>query len=77
MVYLVPCDFPSQIAIITSASFTIFSFLISGANLLKKFRYACKYEDRSANGQILNFIRNFVSDFENEHGDIKIVSETK
>ena len=41
-------------------------------SLLKKFRYACKYEDRSANGQILNFIRNFVNEFEKEHGKIEL-----
>ncbi len=41
-------------------------------DLLKKFRYACKYEDRSANGQILNFIRNFVNKFESNHGKIEL-----
>ena len=41
-------------------------------SLLKKFRYACKYEDRSANGRILNFIRNFVNEFEKEHGKIEL-----
>ena len=41
-------------------------------SLLKKFRYACKYEDRSANGQILNFIRKFVNEFEKEHGKIEL-----
>ena len=41
-------------------------------SLLKKFRYACKYEDRSANGQILNFIKNFVNEFEKEHGKIEL-----
>ena len=44
-------------------------------DLLKKFRYACKYEDRSANGQILNFIRNFVNEFENNHGEIELPDE--
>ncbi len=41
-------------------------------SLLKKFRYTCKYEDRSANGQILNLIRNFVNEFEKEHGKIEL-----
>lgn len=41
-------------------------------DLLKKFRYACKYEDRSANGQILNFIRTFVYEFEKKHGKIEL-----
>ena len=44
-------------------------------NLLRKFRYACKYEDRSANGQILNFIRNFVNEFEKEHGKIELPND--
>ncbi len=43
--------------------------------LLKKFRYACKYEYRSANRQILNFIRNFVSKFEKEHGKIDLEND--
>lgn len=46
-------------------------------NLLKKFRYACKYEDRSANGQILNFIKSFVSEFEKEHGEIIEETDSK
>ena len=44
-------------------------------DLLKKFKYACKYEDRSANGQILNFIRTFVNEFENNHGEIELSNE--
>lgn len=44
-------------------------------DLLKKFRYACRYEDRSANRQILNFIRNFVSKFEKEHGKIDLEND--
>ena len=46
-------------------------------SLLKKFRYACKYEDRSANGQILNFIRNFVNEFEDNHGKIELPDENQ
>lgn len=46
-------------------------------NLLKKFRYVCKYEDRSANGQILNFIRNFVHEFEDENGKIEFDEDEK
>ena len=42
-----------------------------------KLHYISKYEGRSANGQILYLIRKCISDFENEHGNIKIVSETK
>ena len=44
-------------------------------DLLKKFRYACKYEDRSANRQILNFIRNFVKDFEEKHHKIDLEND--
>lgn len=44
--------------------------------LLKKFRYVCKYNDRSANKQILNIIRKYVDKFEKEHGEI-ILDEDK
>ncbi|MDR1364070.1 MAG: ParD-like family protein [Oscillospiraceae bacterium] len=40
--------------------------------LLKKFRFVCEQENRSANGQILNFIRNFVKDFESNQGEIDV-----
>ena len=39
--------------------------------LLKKFRYACSYDDRSANSQILVLIKNYVKDFEEKHGKIE------
>lgn len=39
--------------------------------LLKKFRYVCEYEGRSANGQILFMIRQLVAEFEKEHGAIE------
>ncbi len=39
--------------------------------LLKKFRYVCAYEGRSANGQILFMIRQLVAEFEQEHGTIE------
>lgn len=43
--------------------------------LLKKFRYACEYEGRSANSQILYLIRRFIADYEKEHGTINFETE--
>lgn len=40
------------------------------AELLKKFRYVCEYDGRSANGKILYMIRCCIADFEKEHGKI-------
>ena len=40
------------------------------ATLLKKFRFACEYEGRSANAQLLVLMRKFVSDYEKNHGAI-------
>lgn len=37
-----------------------------------KLHYISKYEGRSGNGQILYLIRKCISEFENEHGEIKI-----
>ena len=39
--------------------------------LLKKFRYACSYDDRYANSQILVLIKNYIKEFEEKHGEIK------
>lgn len=39
---------------------------------LKKFRFVCEYEARSANSQLLYFIRNSIREFEKEHGEIVI-----
>lgn len=41
-------------------------------DLLKKFRYVCKYEDRSANNQILYLIKKNIREFEKENGEIEI-----
>lgn len=35
--------------------------------LLEKFHYASSYEGRSANGQLVYLIRQFVSEFEHKH----------
>lgn len=40
--------------------------------LLRKFRYVCDYDGRSANGQILYMIRQSVAAFEKEHGKIEL-----
>ena len=39
--------------------------------LLKKFRFVCAYDGRSANAQILYLIRKYVAAYEKEHGPIK------
>ncbi|MBP3414666.1 MAG: Arc family DNA-binding protein [Clostridia bacterium] len=39
--------------------------------LLKKFRYVCEYDGRSANSQILYLIRQYVSNYEKENGKIE------
>jgi len=43
--------------------------------LLEKFHFASSYEGRSANGQLVYLIRQFVADFENKHGPIDIVPD--
>lgn len=45
--------------------------------LLRKFRYVCEYDGRSANGKILHMIRNCVAEYEKEHGEIKLDSGKK
>ncbi len=35
-----------------------------------KLHYMCKYEGRSANGEILYLIRQAIQSFEKEHGEI-------
>ena len=39
---------------------------------LEKFKYICKYDDRSLNGQTLNLIRKCIADFEAKEGEIAI-----
>ncbi len=45
-------------------------------DLLKKFRYVCSYNGRSANAQILYLIRNHSAKFEKEYGEINIKNKT-
>lgn len=39
-------------------------------DMLQKFKYVCSYEGRSANSQLLVFIRNAIIEFEKTHGEI-------
>ncbi len=41
------------------------------AEMLRKFRSVCAYEGRSANSQLLIFIRDAIAKFEKEHGTIE------
>lgn len=43
-------------------------------DLLLKLHYVAKYEDRSANGEILSLVRKRIKEFEQEHGAIDIES---
>ena len=43
--------------------------------LLRKLRYVCEYDGRSANAQILYMIRKCVQEYEKEHGEIKLELE--
>jgi len=40
--------------------------------LLKKFRYVCGYDGRSANGQLIYMIRQYVAKYEQENGKIDL-----
>lgn len=40
--------------------------------LFKKFRYVAEYEGRSANKEIIQFLKTAVAEFEKEHGVIKV-----
>lgn len=41
-----------------------------------KLHYIAKYEDRSANGQILYLIRKCIQEYEQTHGEIALPKET-
>lgn len=40
-------------------------------DVLQKFHYVSKYEDRSASGQIMYLINNCIREFEEKHGKIE------
>lgn len=42
-----------------------------------KLHYIAKFEGRSANGQILYLIRQYIADFEAKEGEIVLPSELK
>lgn len=46
-------------------------------DVLQKFHYVSKYEDRSASGQIMYLINNCIRDFEEKHGAIELPDKTK
>lgn len=41
-------------------------------DVLKKFHYVAKYEDRSASGQIMFLINRCIREFEEKHGKIEL-----
>ncbi len=43
--------------------------------LLKKFRYVCAYEGRSANRQLLQLIIKCIAEYEGKHGKIELDEE--
>lgn len=45
--------------------------------LFGKFRYIAESEGRSANKQIEQFMKRFVQDFENKHGEIVLTNKEK
>ncbi|NLO84902.1 MAG: hypothetical protein GX096_05685 [Clostridiales bacterium] len=44
-------------------------------DVLRKFHYVSKYEDRSASGQIMYLINNCIRSFEEKHGAIQLSDE--
>ena len=42
------------------------------ADILEKFHYVAKYDDRSASGQIMYLINNCIRNFEEKHGQIPV-----
>ena len=46
-------------------------------DILQKFHYVAKYEDRSASGQIMFLINNCIREFEEKHGKIDSAKKDK
>ena len=44
-------------------------------DVLQKFHYVAKYEDRSASGQIMYLINNCIRSFEEKHGKIDLTNK--
>lgn len=47
------------------------------ADVLEKFHYVAKYDDRSASGQIMYLINNCIRSFEEKHGTIPVTGKEK
>ena len=47
------------------------------ADVLEKFHYVAKYDDRSASGQIMYLINNCIREFEAKHGAIVLSEKDK
>lgn len=45
--------------------------------LLQKFHYVAKYEDRSASGQIMYLINYCIREFEEKYGEIELPKDAK
>jgi len=45
--------------------------------VLRKFHYIAKYEDRSASGQIMFLINNCIREFEEKYGKIGLPTKEK
>ena len=45
------------------------------ADVLEKFHYVAKYDDRSASGQIMYLINNCIREFEAKHGNIELAKK--
>ncbi len=45
--------------------------------LLKKFHYVARYEDRSASGQIMYLINFCIREFEEKYGEIELPKDEK
>ncbi len=45
--------------------------------LLQKFHYVAKYEDRSASGQIMFLINSCVREFEEKYGKVDLTKKDK
>ncbi|MBQ2662377.1 MAG: hypothetical protein IJF80_06980 [Clostridia bacterium] len=45
------------------------------ADVLEKFHYVAKYDDRSASGQIMYLINNCIREFEAKHGKIELAKK--
>lgn len=45
------------------------------SDLLRRFEFVARYDDRSMNWLLLHLVRKCIAEFENEHGPIEISDE--